>query len=206
MNSISRERLDPGEIITEQNVLCISERIALRSLRTVLSISFNMKLNRLYIGLNNDITYKDRVGHIYSDGYDLVQTAACFLCEHLGESLDTVCGKNKFGRTITVNTACFNEVNKHVMRLRKESFMFLPSDCPEVINLSSDMKFDKEDYSKVDKIIEDMRLTDDERNVLSCYMAGMGFTEIIAYLSIAASTVWKRRKALQSKYNELMNL
>ena len=49
MNSISRERLDPGEIITEQNVLRISERIALRALRTVLSMSFNRKLNRLYI-------------------------------------------------------------------------------------------------------------------------------------------------------------
>ena len=38
MKSISREGLDPGEIITEQNVLLISERIALRALRTVLSI------------------------------------------------------------------------------------------------------------------------------------------------------------------------
>ena len=58
----------------------------------------------------------------------------------------------------------------------------------------------------MDKIVEDMELTDDERNVLSCYMAGMGFTEIVAYLSLAASTVWERRKALQSKFNELMNL
>ena len=84
--------------------------------------------------------------------------------------------------------------------------MFLPSNCPEVINLSAELKDDEEDFTKVDKIIEDMRLTDDEANVLSCYMAGMGFTEIVTYLSIAASTVWKRRKALQSKYNELMNL
>ena len=206
MKSISREGLDPSEIITKQNVLIISERIALRALRTVLSISFNRKLNRLYIGLNNDITHKNRVGYIYSDGYDLVQTAACFLCGHIGERLDTVCGKNKFGRIITVNTACFNEVNKHVMRLRKESFMFLPSDCPEVINLSAELKDTEEDFTKVDKIVEDMHLTDDKRNVLTCYMAGMGFTEIIAYLSLAASTVWKRRKALQSKYNDLMNL
>ena len=206
MNSISRERLDPGEIITEQNVLRISERIALRALRTVLSMSFNRKLNRLYIGLNNDITYKNRAEYIYSDGYDLVQTAACFLCGHIGESLDTVCGKNKFGRVITVNTACFNEVNKRLMLLRKESFMFLPSDCPEVINLSDELKDDEEDFTKVDKIVEDMDLTDDERNVLSCYMAGMCFTEIVAYLSLAASTVWKRRKSLQSKYNELTNI
>ena len=206
MNSISRERLDPGEIITEQNVLHISERIALRALRTVLSMSFNRKLNRLYIGLNNDITHKDSVGYIYSDGYDLVQTAACFLCEHIGESLDTACGKNKFGRAITVNTACFNEVNKCLMLLRKESFMFLPSDCPEVINLSGELKDDEEDFTKVDQIVEDMDLTDDERNVLSCYMAGMSFTEIVAYLSIAASTVWKRRKALQVKYNARHNV
>ena len=41
MKSISREGLDPSEIITKQNVLIISERIALRALRTVLSISFN---------------------------------------------------------------------------------------------------------------------------------------------------------------------
>ena len=55
MKSISREGLDPSEIITKQNVLIISERIALRALRTVLSSSFNMKLNCLYIGLKNDI-------------------------------------------------------------------------------------------------------------------------------------------------------
>ena len=90
MKSISREVLDPSEVITANNVLIISERIALRALRTVLSISFNMKLNRLYIGLNNDITYKNRAGYIYSDGYDLVQTAACFLCEHIGERLDKI--------------------------------------------------------------------------------------------------------------------
>ena len=206
MNSISREVLDPSEVITADNVLIISERIALRALRTVLSMSFNRKLNRLYIGLNNDITHKGRIGYIFSDGYDLVQTAACFLCGHIGERLDTACGTNKFGRVITVNTACFNVVNKYVMRLRKESFIFLPSDCPEVINLSAEMKDTEEDFTKVDKIIEDMDLTDDERNVLSCYMAGMCFTEIVAYLSLAASTVWKRRKSLQSKYNELMNI
>ena len=206
MKSISREVLDPSEIITKQNVLSISERIALRALRTVLSISFNRKLNRLYIGLNNDITRKDQVGYILSDGYDLVQTAACFLCGHIGEKLNDECGKNKRGHTVTVNTACFNEVNKQVMLLRKESFTFLPSDCPEVINLSSELKDTEEDFTKVDKIIEDMNLTEDESNVLSCYMAGMGFTEIIAYLSLAASTVWKRRKSLQSKYNDLMNL
>ena len=206
MKSISREQLDPGEIITADNVLHISERIALRALRTVLSISFNIKLNWLYIGLNNDITHKDRLGYVYSDGYDLVQTAAYFLCGHIGERLDTVCGKNKFGRVITVNTACFNEVNKHVMRLRKESFILAPPDCPEVINLSADLKDDEEDFTKVDKLVEDMDLTDDERNVLSCYMAGMGFTEIVSYLSIAASTVWKRRKALQVKYNARHNV
>ena len=205
MKSISREFLNPAEVISADNILEISERISLRALRTVLSRCHNVKLNRLYIGLNRDVAHKHVGGYVFSDGYDLVQTAACFLCEHIGERLDKICGKNTRGRAVTVNTACFNLVNRQVMRLRKESFLLAYENCPEVINLCvPDVVIEEpEDYSVADKTIEEMNLTDSEREVLCCYMAGMKFGEIVAYLSLAVSTVWKRRKALQSKYDAL---
>ena len=203
MNSISRERLDPSEIITEENILNISERITLRALRTVLSVSYNKRLNKLYIGINRDIGHFYEAEYIFSDGFDLVQTAACFLCEHIGERLDDACGNNKHGKPVTVHTACFNEVNRHIMAIRKESYMRASGDDPEVINLTTTIKDEEDDYTAADKLIEDMKLTESEKGVLSCDMSKLSLKEIAARLSIGISTIYLRRYAIRKKYLSL---
>ena len=204
MNSISREILDPGEIITADNVLLISERITLRALRTVLSISYNKKLCKLYIGINRDKDNLDTPGYILSDGFDLVQTAACFLCEHIGERLDDECGKNKRGRTVTVNTACFNVVNQQIMAIRRESYLRANNNDPEVQHLSVFIKDSEDDYAAADKLIEDMDLTDAEKDVLSCDMSNLTLKEIVARLSIGVSTIYLRRYSIRKKYRTLI--
>ncbi len=47
----SKNKLQEDELITYDNLMQISERIALKGLKKALSYSFNRKLYALYIGL-----------------------------------------------------------------------------------------------------------------------------------------------------------
>ncbi|MDE6401365.1 MAG: hypothetical protein K2L54_02000 [Clostridiales bacterium] len=51
-----------------------------------------------------------------------------------------------------------------------------------------------------------MNLTVSERQTLDCYMSGMQFTEIVRFLNISTTTVWRRRMSLQRKYTEFIGL
>lgn len=115
----SKDKLQEDKLITEHNVMQISERIALKGLKKTLSYSFNKKLYKLYIGLNTDITNKNKEDYVLSDGYDLVMTATEFLCKHIGERLNSPCGTNTKHKAITVKYACHNAVNKLITVAKK---------------------------------------------------------------------------------------
>ena len=67
-----------AEPISENNVKLMGEMIALQALRTVKK--FDMKVaDRLYIGLIKDLHNMGEMDYIVSDGYDVAQTAICFL-------------------------------------------------------------------------------------------------------------------------------
>ncbi len=65
--------------------------IAVKALKTALAYEYSERLLNMYYDLIHDLKCngKDRP---FSDGYDLVMTAACYLCEHIGESLDDMNG------------------------------------------------------------------------------------------------------------------
>ena len=60
-------------------------------MKTALAYEYSERLLNMYYDLIHDLKCngKDRP---FSDGYDLVMTAACYLCEHIGESLDDMNG------------------------------------------------------------------------------------------------------------------
>ena len=186
----SKNRLQEDELITCDNIMQISERIALKGLKKALSYSFNKKLYKLYIGLNTDITNKHKAEYVLSDGYDLVMTAAQFLCEHIGERLNAPCGTNTKNKLITL--------------AKKESFLMANNNCPEVINITAPENMDIEEYEqqwqKVDETIEKMHLTQVQYETLSCYIAGMRFEEIVRMYGVVESTVWSRRQKVKTKY------
>ncbi len=194
------------EIITAENVMRIGERIALKALKTVLSHSYNATLNNLYLELVRDVAKANNPDHTFSDGYDIAQSAACFLWEYAGKPLNEVCAYTVRGKKDTILNACFSHVNQIIMRQRKESRMFASNDSPEVINLSVSFKEEQEpeDYTAVDETIAKLNLIEGESDVLNCYLAGMGFEKIVSCLSVAVSTVWSRRKHIQRKYNCVM--
>lgn len=200
----SKSKLQEDELITYDNLMQISERIALKGLKKALSYSFNKKLYKLYIGLNTDITNKNKAEYVLSDGYDLVITAAQFLCEHIGERLNAPCGTNTKHKAITVKYACHNAVNKLITVAKKESFLMANNNCPEMINMTAPESLDIEEYEqqwqKVDETMEKMHLTQVQYETLSCYIAGMRFEEIVRMYRVVESTVWSRRQKVKKKY------
>lgn len=192
------------EVITQDNASRIGERIALGALKTILNHSYNRKLNKLYMGLSEDVANVNNPGHVFSNGYDLAQSAACFLCEYMGKPLNEVCAYTVRGKLTTILDACFSKINKMLMGERKESFIFESNDSLEVINLSVPFQVEveqEEDCTVVDETISKLHLSDGEIDVLNCYLAGMGFEQTVAYLSVAVITVWSRRKRIQRKFN-----
>ena len=93
-----------AEPITNDNVKLMGEMIALQALRTVKK--FDMKIaDKLYIGLIKDLHHMSEIDYIVSDGYDVAQTAICFLYQFVGHSANEIYGKDKQGKEIPVN--CF---------------------------------------------------------------------------------------------------
>ena len=89
-----------SENISFENVQLMSEMITLKTLRTRYAYA-RKALDWLYVGLVKDLNRGNDSEHVFSDAYDLVQNAICFLCEFVGEKLtDVYTIKN--GREITI--------------------------------------------------------------------------------------------------------
>lgn len=194
---------DLAKIITSDNVQFLAESITICALKNFLP--HKPSLEKIYFGLIRDIHRKDNIRRPLSDGYDFVQTAACFLCQHIGKALgDTVIGKYK--KPVTVRHACFSEVGSHVYKLTKHKTP--PLLQTDVVQMPEPFEENGKEKSldRVDEIIKGMKLTQKQMLTLDCYQKGMGVSEIARQLSVNTSTVWRSRMILQRKYNQLMGL
>ena len=109
-----------AESISADNVKLMGEMIALQALRTVKK--FDMKVaDRLYIGLIKDLHHMGEVDYIVSDGYDVAQTAICFLYQFVGHSVQEIYGKDRKGKEITIKLACYREVDSFISLLRNRT-------------------------------------------------------------------------------------
>jgi RNA polymerase sigma factor (sigma-70 family) len=159
-------------------------------------------LEWLYVGLVKDLNRSNNPTHIFSDAYDLVQTAICFLCEFIGKNLgDVYMFKN--GQEITIKHAVYMLVGRHIDRMRRNINRSRDID-DYAEELSVDIEYYKEkDFTEVDNKIELLNLKPRDRVVLDCYIAGMTCFEIAAFLDIDRTTVWRRRQRAQVKYRAL---
>ena len=78
-----------SETISFENVQLMGEMITLKTLRTRYAYA-RKALDWLYVGLVKDLNRGNDSEHIFSDAYDLVQNAICFLFDFIGKSLNDV--------------------------------------------------------------------------------------------------------------------
>ena len=192
-----------SETISFENVQQMGEMIALKTLRGRYAYA-RYALEWLYVGLVKDLNRSNDAHHVFSDAYDLVQTAVCFLCEFVGKKLtDVYTVKN--GQEITIKHAAYMLVGRNIDKIRKHITRARDvNDYMEELSVEID-HYQEKDYTEVDNKIELLNLKPRDRVVLDCYMAGMTCNEIAEFLDISRITVWRRRTRAQVKYKTLFN-
>ena len=163
--------------------------------------------DKYYIGLIKDLHHMGEVGYIVSDGYDVAQTAICFLYQFIGRKVSDIYGKDRRGKEITIKLACYREVDGELMRYRRKmektsyidftSYKALPMDPVNCF------EHEQTDYSKYDVLLESLHITELELAILNCYMNGMRQSEVCAELDIGRGTINHRKASIRQRYYTL---
>ena len=198
------------EPISEENVKLMGEMIALQTLRTLKKFDWKIA-DKYYIGLIKDLHHMGEVDYIVSDGYDVAQTAICFLYEFVGHTVHEIYGKDRTGKDITIKLACYREVDSFISLLRnrtdRRGTVVESIDFTDYKALPMDPVncFEKEqtDYSKYDELTEALQLSALELAILNCYMNGMVQSEVCAELGIGRGTIYHRKVSIRQRYNIL---
>ena len=191
-----------AEPISDDNVKLMGEMIALQALRNVMPYDFEV-VSKLYNGLIKDLNRISQIDYTITDGYDYAQLAICFLYQFKGMYVDDIYGKDKSGKYITIKTACYRAVDKELLHFRRKiahnrqiDFGHNKRDIPDPRDCFEDNAANCE---RADNIIDLMRLTDIELQVLSCYCNGMTQGEVMAELHLGRGSICYRKKQIRKK-------
>lgn len=194
---------DLDTVITRENVLYLCENMALCALKRMIGYRGDYEL-RMYYNLVSDIKNKNNINHIFSDSYDLVQTACLFLLNYVGMKLgDTVV--DRYNKQVTIRHACYSEIGAAFYKrwdYHKRTYPISYKGAEEDIEFIEENTVD-ESQERVDAIVAQMNLKEKHKKVLDCYLRGMGVVEISKSLGIAYATVWRHRMLLQQRYIEV---
>ena len=145
------------EPISNENVKLMGEMIALQTLHTLKKYDWKIA-DKCYIGLIKDLHHMGEVDYMVSDGYDVAQTAICFLYQFIGKKVSDIYGKDRRGKEITIKLACYREVDGELMRYRRkmEKTSYIDFTSYKALPMDPVNCFEKEqtDYTKADAILE----------------------------------------------------
>lgn len=191
------------EEISPDNVLSMAELIAFTETRFLIGY-MGSRMQKLYANLYADIKHKNEVNHVFSDGYDLVQESALYLCEHYGRHLSDVIGIRN-GKKITVRIACIKKMMKLINRKWSDSYRCISSDdLTPADEPSVELKDETpQDYTLYDRIVESLNLTDNMRIALECRIKGLSYPEIGRILERAQSTVFEYFIKMRQRYTTI---
>ena len=195
-----------SEPISAENVRLMGEMIALQALRT--HKKFDMKVaDKLYIGLIKDLHHMGEIDYIVSDGYDVAQTAICFLYQFIGRTVNEIYGKDRKGKEIAIKLACYREIDRELMRLRQKAERTKSIDFTDYKALPMDpvncFEQEQTDYSKYDELVDALRLSALELAILNCYMNGMVQSEVCAELGIGRGKINSRKASIRRRYYDI---
>lgn len=189
------------ETISPKNVEVMSELIAIQETKYLISF-IGAPMIAMRNNLYKDLYRKNKADYLLSDAYDLVQECALFLCEHFGKNLSDVHHIDKKGRKITIETQAIRimtkPINAQARRARKEMCLdLLMEKNTSIVEIELE---DKNDYSRVDKIIESLDLNETQALALECRINGMSYPEIARVIGKAISTSYDTLKFIQKRY------
>lgn len=192
------------EEISPDNVFAMAEIIAFAETRYLISY-MGTQMQKTYIDLYKDILNKNDVSRVLSDGYDLVQECALYLCEHYGKHLNDIIGYTKKGKKITVQMACIRKMNKLINRKTRDryrniSLEALTRKSEPTVEMKEEVQ---QDYEQCDKIVESLNLTENMRIALECRMAGLSYPEIGRILERAQATVYEYFIKMRMRYQAI---
>lgn len=195
-----------AEPISDENVKLMGEMIALQALRTVKKYDIKVA-DKLYIGLIKDLHHMSEIGYTISDGYDVAQTAICFLYQYAGRKTSEICGKDKRGKGLTIKLACYREVDRFIDSLRNRSdrcgaIEYIDFTDYKALPVDPVNCFEKEqtDYRKYDELVNALKLSALGLAILNCYMNGMRQAEVCAELEIGRGTIHHRKASIRQRY------
>ena len=195
------------EIITANNVKELSEYLAVNSVKSFMRFSRSNFYFNLYDNLFRDIRCKRDYRYIFSSAYDIVMDAYCFLYSHLGKRLNDLTQVSKYGvlKETTILGGCMFILSKHI---RQD---FSSYNCKDIaickksgLHLYDIYDYSEDEWLKVDKTIEKLKLNESELKVLDCLISGKSLSETARTISCGVSTVFDRRNKLQKKYLSLI--
>ena len=189
------------EEISAENVLEMSEVIAFAQTRFLIGY-MGTRMQKIYAEVYADIKHKKDIRRVFSDGYDLVQEGALYLCEHYGRRLNDVIGYTKKGKAVTIRIACIKKMMKLINRQTSDYYRSISmEEIKPAAEPSMEIKEEvKRDYTFCDKIVESLNLTDNMRVALECRMSGLSYPEIGRILERAQSTVFEYFIKMRQRY------
>ena len=179
--------------------MTLGERMAISAIRYCFKFAYD-DVRGLYLGLIHDINRKGNVNRPLSDGYDFAQDAALFLCEFMGRRLnDQVTGKK--GNPVSIKLACIKMLTSKLHY--KVSYNKKAVCIDDVKNLeepAGSVEITEEQDLAVAEKIEQMKLTDKQKEVLLLRMAGLTFHQIAKALCKGTTVLFKHLHYVRQKY------
>ena len=200
MKEVNNGILDNDMFISIENIQKIGEVIALTCIKTVI-IRSGKDLHYLYKGLLRDMNRSKEDNSPFSNAYDIAQEAMLFLCKHIGEKLGDNC-ITKYGKVVSIKSACYrcadNYLQKQYTRHIANTVSLNERITAEPETILDDEQ--KNDYTVVDGLISNMKLTAVEHETLSILMAGFTMLQIGKILNVNRTTIWRRQNSIRKKY------
>lgn len=200
MKEVNKGILDNDVVISAENIQKIGEVIALTCIKTVI-VRSSKDLHYLYKGLLRDMNRPKDDLSPFSNAYDIAQEAMLFLCQHIGKKLGDDY-TTKYGKTTTIRSACFRCADNYLEKQYTRHIMNTIS-LDERITTESETILDdeqKNDYTFVDGVVEQMKLTKAEQETLSHLMVGLTCIEIAKLCNANRTTIWRRQNRIRQKY------
>ena len=201
MKSSKKRKISEEVVITVDNIKELGEKIALWGLKVKNNLT-DKRLDNLFYGLIKDVHEPLGDKETYSDGYDIAQEVILFLCNHIGKRLGDLELDYK-GKLTSIKTLAMRVVFTYldkILNRENRNKPYIQSLKYETVDLGYK---EKEDYSRVDKVLEKLNLSEGEQQVLDIYMSGYGTYEMCRFYNMNVSTLYTRRRNIRKRFNKL---